>query len=136
MIKRMVFITSLTFFMLMVGYLVVFPNAGFFHRQMISYLMMLSAVIGVLSYIYVGYTKSAATLAIRTVLHYFLLLAVLALSLVLFIPIPLWPSRIFWLWLIYTILYAIFWIIIFRIGQVQTKDLNERLKEYLKKHND
>lgn len=136
MLKRMTYIASLTFFLLVLGYLIVFRQSSFFHRQMIIYLMELSVVIGALSYIYVGYTKSIHTLVIRTALHYLLLLAVLGLAVVLFLPIPLWPSRVLWMWIIYTILYAIFWVIIIRIGKVQTVDLNNRLKDYQDKHRD
>lgn len=130
MLKRIVFVTTSSFFLLVTGYLVIFNQVSFFPRQMLQYLMILSVIIGLLSYVYLGYTKAKVTLAIRTAIHYVLLMGVLAVSLILFTAIPLWPMRIFLLWLLYTVVYAVFWIIIISIGLRSNKDLNQRLKDY------
>lgn len=136
MIKRIINVTTLTFTLLMVAYLLIFRQVSFFPRNMIGYLLILSSIIGLLSYIYVGYTKSSGALVWRTVAHYLLLLAVLSVSIYLFTVIPLWPLRIFWLWLLYTIVYAIFWVILFTVGARSTRQLNDRLKHYQEQYKD
>jgi len=136
MLKRIVNVTTLTFTLLMLVYLVIFHRVSFFPQNVIWYLLTLSAIMGLLSYIYVGYTRSTSALIWRTVAHYFLLMMVLAVSIIIFTVIPLWPLRVFWLWLLYTIVYTIFWVIIFTLGARSTRHLNDRLKDYQNQHKD
>lgn len=136
MFKRIINVTTLTFTLLMLAYLVIFNRVSFFPQNVIWYLLILSGIMGMLSYIYVGYTHSTIALVWRTIAHYLLLLVVLSVSIILFTVIPLWPLRIFWLWLLYTLVYAVFWVIIFTLGARSNRHLNDRLKHYQEQHRD
>lgn len=111
------------------------PRGTFFLPMwMFNVLILLSALLAGLSFIYVGYTKDILGLVWRSILHYVLLLGAIATWFYIYTDYVLMPHQIFNALLVYTGVYGAGWILIYLFGLSRNNQLNRDLKAYRDRH--